>query len=62
MTTIMSVLSDKAAQAALVLSGYDYQTKNEPGEFTEGQKRYKNKLMSIRLEPFAKVIIENGNS
>jgi|GEM_PF-4192374 hypothetical protein len=58
MTTIMSSRTGDFFQR---VRNY-YRTQIEPGEFTEGQKRYKNKLMSIRLEPFAKVVTKNGNS
>jgi hypothetical protein len=34
----------------------------KPGEFAERAKRYRNNLMSIRPEPFAKIAIESGNS
>jgi hypothetical protein len=47
---------------AISLVGYNQETSTEPGVFTEGQKRYKNKLMSIRPEPSAKVVTKTGTS
>jgi hypothetical protein len=45
-----------------LMDGYLSTTSTEPGVFTEGQKIYKDKLMSFRPGPFAKVVTKNETS
>jgi hypothetical protein len=41
------------------MMGTYQETSTAPGVFTEGQKIYKDKLMSFRPGPFAKVATKN---
>jgi hypothetical protein len=45
-----------------IMDGYLSRTSTEPGVFTEGQKIYKDKLMSFRPGPSAKVAMKNETS